>query len=328
MDPPIVLEIDNTSVLLAWQPFPEGLAYELQMQAGEEEWRSLSASITGSSIRKKNLVPGIGYRFRIRPQLASGWDLFSQSTDEVRVLSPDAKVTDAPVMTTKDGASVTIEWPVVEGCEGYSLRYRSEHQLGWSHIDSVLRSNRAKKKGLHAGESYYFSVRPVGLGDDWQFSKSSPPLSIAQLSQFLSNLFPSQLLSKGAAAVPTRDALAGKVIGVYFSAHWCGPCRNFTPKLAALYNECKVSGRPFEVVFCSGDNSEDEFKSYFASMPWLAINYNDDAREGFMGKFKVSGIPKLSIMAPSGQILVDNAAATNISVGMVDQWVGQCAGQV
>lgn len=328
METPIILEVDHNSVLLGWAPFPDAIVYELQLQSGDEEWKSLSTTVKSTSIRKKNLVEGISYRFRIRPQLASGWDIFSEPTAAINVLLPTAMMMDAPVLSTKDGASVTIEWPSVEGCEGYSLRYRSEQQLGWSHIDSVLHSNKAKKKGLHAGVSYFFSVRPVGLGDEWYFSKSSAPLSIAQLSQFLSNLFPSQLLSRRSASVSTREALAGKVIGVYFSAHWCGPCRNFTPKLAALYNECKASSRPFEVVFCSGDNSEDEFNSYFASMPWLAINYDDDTREGFMTKFKVSGIPKLSILAPSGQILVDNAAATNISVAMVDQWVGQCVGQL
>ena len=31
-----------------------------------------------------------------------------------------------------------------------------------------------------------------------------------------------------------RD-LRGKIIGIYFSAHWCPPCRRFTPVLARIY---------------------------------------------------------------------------------------------
>ena len=37
----------------------------------------------------------------------------------------------------------------------------------------------------------------------------------------------------------------GGVIGIYFSAHWCPPCRGFTPKLASVYNEIKEEGKDF-----------------------------------------------------------------------------------
>ena len=37
---------------------------------------------------------------------------------------------------------------------------------------------------------------------------------------------------------PTSEVLAGKeVIGLYFSAHWCPPCRGFTPKLVEFFSE-------------------------------------------------------------------------------------------
>ena len=29
--------------------------------------------------------------------------------------------------------------------------------------------------------------------------------------------------------------------GIYFSAHWCPPCRMFTPELADIYNEMNAS---------------------------------------------------------------------------------------
>ena len=31
------------------------------------------------------------------------------------------------------------------------------------------------------------------------------------------------------------DLLKNEIIGVYFSAHCCGPCRAFTPRLAQFY---------------------------------------------------------------------------------------------
>ena len=30
-------------------------------------------------------------------------------------------------------------------------------------------------------------------------------------------------------------ALVGKSVALYFSAHWCGPCRGFTPKLIETF---------------------------------------------------------------------------------------------
>ena len=38
------------------------------------------------------------------------------------------------------------------------------------------------------------------------------------------------------------DALADKTIGIYFSAHWCPPCRAFTPVLVEFHNEMSRQG--------------------------------------------------------------------------------------
>ena len=46
---------------------------------------------------------------------------------------------------------------------------------------------------------------------------------------------PDQFLSKGKEKVNKTDALNNEIIGIYFSAHWCGPCRAFTPNLGKFY---------------------------------------------------------------------------------------------
>jgi len=46
---------------------------------------------------------------------------------------------------------------------------------------------------------------------------------------------------------------------IYFSAHWCPPCRSFTPVLAQAYRD--ATSKNCEVIFLSSDGSETEFQS-------------------------------------------------------------------
>lgn len=62
--------------------------------------------------------------------------------------------------------------------------------------------------------------------------------------------------------------------GLYFSAHWCPPCRGFTPVLAKKYEDWKKAGaNNFEIVFISSDRDEASFNDYFKEMPWLAMDF-------------------------------------------------------
>ena len=112
--------------------------------------------------------------------------------------------------------------------------------LSGQHVSAVIRGITARKKGLNSSESYLFSVKPINV-EHFEFSVSSAPFALQLLSPFMTSLLPRELLAKKTASsssfqtVPTADALGGKVVAVYFSAHWCGPCRNFTPQLSALY---------------------------------------------------------------------------------------------
>eukprot|EP00362_Geleiidae_sp_MMETSP1317_P001610 CAMPEP_0201281072 /NCGR_PEP_ID=MMETSP1317-20130820/1206_1 /ASSEMBLY_ACC=CAM_ASM_000770 /TAXON_ID=187299 /ORGANISM="Undescribed Undescribed, Strain Undescribed" /LENGTH=68 /DNA_ID=CAMNT_0047589963 /DNA_START=32 /DNA_END=238 /DNA_ORIENTATION=- len=52
----------------------------------------------------------------------------------------------------------------------------------------------------------------------------------------------------------SADQVCGAdLVAIYFSAHWCPPCREFTPILANFYNEAKAAGHKLEVIFVSRD---------------------------------------------------------------------------
>jgi len=119
----------------------------------------------------------------------------------------------------------------------------------------------------------------------------------------MENLFGPKLTSQEG-EVDTVTALKDKVVGLYFSAHWCPPCRSFTPELAKTYKLLTEQGKNFEIVFVSSDNDDSGFTEYFNSMPWKALPYSErDRKASLSKKFKVSGIPTLVILDPSGAII-------------------------
>merc|ERR1712199_73167 len=63
-------------------------------------------------------------------------------------------------------------------------------------------------------------------------------------------------------------------VGLYFSAHWCPPCRQFTPMLVDAYKK-HLKAKNLEVIFVSADKSPQEFAEYYGTMPWLAIPQGD-----------------------------------------------------
>ena len=67
----------------------------------------------------------------------------------------------------------------------------------------------------------------------------------------------------------------GGVVALYFSAHWCPPCKAYTPKLAEFYKAFKKSdkGKAFDIVFVSSDKDDEAFTEYYGTMPWKALPY-------------------------------------------------------
>lgn len=116
-------------------------------------------------------------------------------------------------------------------------------------------------------------------------------------------IFGAKLLTKDGLK-PTEEVLGGKqAIGLYFSAHWCPPCRGFTPKLAEMYNTA-FKEKGMEMVFISSDRDESAFADYFGEQPWVALPYDQrDVKAALSKKFKVQGIPSLVILDGEGKVI-------------------------
>jgi thiol-disulfide isomerase/thioredoxin len=86
------------------------------------------------------------------------------------------------------------------------------------------------------------------------------------------------------------------IVGLYFSASWCPPCKTFTPMLIDFYNVInnknglnkKPQQQTLEIVFVSSDHEEQSFTNYYTKMPWLAILFDENQkRRNLMTMFKI-----------------------------------------
>jgi nucleoredoxin len=123
------------------------------------------------------------------------------------------------------------------------------------------------------------------------------------MSEEIKRLFGDKVTDAKNAEIST-DELKDKIIGVYFSAHWCSPCRVFTPLLSKTYQDIVKNNKPFEVVFVSSDDSEANFKEYLNTMPWKAVPFQkEDMRTAIAEKFGIRGIPALIVLNSEGKVI-------------------------
>jgi nucleoredoxin len=105
------------------------------------------------------------------------------------------------------------------------------------------------------------------------------------------------------------SVLEGKTFAFYFSAHWCPPCRGFTPQLAEWY-KTSLKDKGLEVVFVSSDKDEKSFQDYFAEQPWLALSYSCRKEKAQLSNlFGVRGIPAFVLIDKDGSVITKDGRA-------------------
>lgn len=114
-----------------------------------------------------------------------------------------------------------------------------------------------------------------------------------------------EVQTKDGQTVRLDEYAQGKKICLYFSAHWCPPCRGFTPQLSKCYQE---GHSQVEVVFISSDQNQGAFDIYWGEQPWTALAFdNRDKKKALSNQFEVRGIPTLILFNEDGGFV--NAAA-------------------
>lgn len=115
-----------------------------------------------------------------------------------------------------------------------------------------------------------------------------------------------------------RPQVAGRLEGVqfyalYFSAAWCGPCRQFTPRLVRAYQELRAAYPEFEVVLVSADQSAGEMQKYMIGdrMPWPALRFDQIRQAGEIMRYAGDGIPCLVLVDAAGRVLSDSYRGGN-----------------
>eukprot|EP01083_Nonionella_stella_P094936 266481_1 len=189
---------------------------------------------------------------------------------------------------TRDTALFILHWPT-------KRVYVSELDAGSVNATTVREFVRTfRSGGLEAHEL----VQPEVV----------PPLAptATELAQDVFEILADggDLTSKQGAVSAQSLRGTGKVLALYFSASWCGPCKDFTPKLKDVYERLKAGGKQLEVIYCPMDADDAGFRSYYATMPWLAVPFGDARVKALTARFRIAGIPALVMVdANSGDTI-------------------------
>lgn len=181
--------------------------------------------------------------------------------------------------------------------------------------EQVLQALRAAYNDADRAAAFLLEGNIPSAPEEAAPPQQAPPQPLPAAPQgagggWAQGLLGAQLLTKGGMQA-TEQALGGApCVLLYFSAHWCPPCRGFTPRLAAAFNAPGVAGQA-QVVFVSRDRDLPSYMGYYAEMPWTALPFGSPQTEMLMTMFGVRGIPTLvALDGRTGRVLEASAVQT------------------
>ncbi|XP_073104108.1 probable nucleoredoxin 1-1 isoform X1 [Elaeis guineensis] len=156
----------------------------------------------------------------------------------------------------------------------------------------------------YGSEGYPFTPEKINkLKEDEEAAKREQTLQTVLVS-------PSRdyLISNDGNKQVSVSELEGKIVCLYFTINGMKPCDEFTLVLGKIYRKLKERGESFEVVMVSLDDEESSFKGGFATMPWLAIPFQDKSCGKLVRYFELRTVPTLVVLGADGKTLHSNIA--------------------
>ncbi|KAJ3698049.1 hypothetical protein LUZ61_001754 [Rhynchospora tenuis] len=164
--------------------------------------------------------------------------------------------------------------------------------------------------GVEAVELFPFSKEKLRIMEEIEKTN----MELQTLKSLLISRDLDYLVRRDREKVPVLD-LVGKTVLLYFSAEWSQSCREFQPKLISYYDEIKRKYPPFEIVFISSDRDQSSYESFFSSMPWLALLFEDSRKSPLKRALKVKIIPSLVVIGPDGKTVSKNGKKLLMTYG-------------
>jgi len=306
-------------MVFAW-PSPT-LQRDVEIRVNDQETPT-KASITGGLMKKKNLKPGDKVDVRITNSDGSWgpWLSFEHSQG-----TPFPPPTVRLELDGEDPSSAfaLVEFAPIPDVARYEVAMYPLDGVtkDWVRISDSITSNIVRKKNLRSKVPYSFKLRGLLPSGQWgPWSAACLPQMAPEGNPILAKVLAPRLMRTDGALVEA-SSLSGKVVLVYHSAHWCPPCRNYTPQLVQFYHSMKALGKPIEVVFVSADHDAGSFKHYFDEMGWLAIPYDDPRREEIQAEHAVRGIPSLKVLSSkTGKVVEVDAIRYPLTSATFDAW--------
>jgi len=277
-----ITSIDKFGYVLQYTPLDHECTYKVKLDDSKEDWFS-----AGVVQRASNEVPAKAPEGdHPPPNMEKGTNDFEQAWGS-----------GIYIVTHSHGARVSLsEEP--QSREMQRVSFGSEVEV--SEVKKI--GSRLRGRTPHG----WVSLKDEESSSIWLMKRDDSDLSYAWGDEVFGPL----LVTKSTGPQPTRNALTGTSrVALLFTASWCPPCRQFTPRLAAAVQ--KLQAPDLTVVYVPMESDDQAITACFSRMPWLMLSRKctcgstqgqckeqcaSKVGSRLVARYRVQGIPDMVIL--------------------------------